>query len=115
MGAPLSPFGMFRSKSGSGRRTAPRQRQTGLSCNLGEVVDLSTSGMRLRARQIHAGRVDVVLTDYTRPGELTADVVWTKPAGNFHFEIGLKFRKLTRDMAGRIGAIATAHRFRRAI
>lgn len=110
----LPTFGMF-SRKKSGQRGSPRHRQTGLSCSLGEVVDLSCGGLRLRCRQALTGRVEVVLTDYTRPGELVAEVVWMKPSGNFHFELGLKFRKLSREMAARIGSIAMSHRFRRAI
>jgi hypothetical protein len=98
-----------------GQRETPRHRQTGLACNLGEVLDLSTSGMRVRCRHTLDGRIDIVLTDYTRQGQLTADVAWMKPVGNFHYEVGLKFRKLTRAMSSRLGSIAMAHRFRRAI
>ena len=43
------------------------------------------------------GNIEVVLTDYTRDGQLPADVVWARPTGNFHFEVGLKFRKLSRN------------------
>ena len=111
----LPSLGFFRSKSSSGPRGAPRQRQHGLTCNLGEIIDLSSAGCRLRSRGPLTGRVNLVLTDYTRSGELTADVVWARPIGNFQYEVGLKFRKLTREMSGRISAIAMGHRFRRAI
>ncbi len=114
MSAIFSSFGMFRRKN-SGHRDAPRHRQTALTSNHGDVVDLSTTGMRVRSRHALDGRIDVVLTDYTRQGQLVADVVWSKPVGNFHYEIGLKFRKLTRDMSARLGSIAMSHRFRRAI
>ncbi len=59
------------------------------------------------------GRVDLVLTDYTRQGELRAEVIWLKPIGNFHYEAGVRFHKMSRDMAGRLNAIALEHRFRR--
>lgn len=105
----------FRSKPASGPRASPRQQQHGLTCNLGEITDLSSAGCRLRCRWSLTGRVDLVLTDYTRAGQLTADVVWSRPVGNFQYEVGLKFRKLTREMSGRLSTIAMGHRFRRAI
>lgn len=110
----LPSFGMFRQKS-VGKRETPRHRQTALTSNHGDVVDLSSSGARLRTRHALDGRVEVVLVDYTRQGQLVADVIWTKPVGNFHYEVGVRFRKLTREMSSRLGSIAMSHRFRRAI
>jgi hypothetical protein len=100
-------------RSSSGKRASPRQRQNGLTCNLGQVLDLSSTGARVRCRSVISGQVDVALTDYTRAGELRAEVVWLKPAGNFHFEAGLRFLKPSREMVSRLNAIAMEHRFRR--
>ena len=69
--------------------------------------------MRVRCRSVIAGQVDVILTDYTRSGELRADVMWIKPTGNFHYEAGLRFHKPSREMIGRLNTIAMEHRFRR--
>ncbi len=101
----------------SSRREQPRHRAHGLLCNLGDITDLSSVGMRVRCRRApqQTGDVDVVLTDYTRQGDIIADVVWMKPSGNFHFEVGLKFRKLSRALSSRVASIALSHRFRRAI
>lgn len=114
MDAMLPSIGHIRIRS-SGKRSAPRHRSHGLACSVGEIIDVSTGGLRVRCRQALAGCVDVVLTEYTRAGELVADVVWLKPSGNFHFEAGLKFRKMSRELAARLAAIAMAHRFRRAV
>jgi hypothetical protein len=102
------------SNTATGKRGAPRHRQHALTCNLGEVLDLSSTGARIRSRHPANGRVDVALTDYLRPGELHGEVVWLKPMGNFHYEVGVRFSRLSRDMSGRLNAIALAHRFRRA-
>jgi hypothetical protein len=102
------------SNAATGKRGTPRHRQHALTCNLGEVLDLSSTGARIRSRHPVNGRVDVALTDYLRPGELQGEVVWLKPMGNFHYEAGLRFSRLSRDMSGRLNAIALAHRFRRA-
>ena len=113
-----APFsGVFNSgtagRSSSGKRGSPRQRQNGLACNLGQVLDLSSTGARLRCRCVIGGQVDVVLTDYTRAGELRGEVVWVKPTGNFHYEAGVRFLKPSREMVSRLNAIAMEHRFRR--
>ena len=111
----ITPSSGFRRERTAGKRAVPRHRQHALTCSIGEIIDLSTIGLRVRCRQLLEGRIDIVLADYTRRGDLTADVVWSRPAGNFHYEIGLKFRKLTREMASRLAAIAMSHRFRKAI
>lgn len=113
----LPSFRHFVEKTAASKREAPRHRAHSLTCNLGDLLDLSTSGMRVRCRRAPqtTGHMDIVLTDYTRPGEIVADVVWVKPSGNFHFEVGLKFRKLSRELTSRLGSIALSHRFRRAV
>jgi hypothetical protein len=100
-------------RSAVGKRASPRQRQNGLTCNLGQIIDLSSTGARVRCRSVVSGRVDVILTDYTRSGELRAEVIWLKNAGAFHYEAGLRFHKMSREMAGRLNSIAMEHRFRR--
>src|SRR5688572_11868615 len=113
MDAMLPSSGMIRLRP-SGKRAAPRHRQHGLACSVGEIIDLSISCLRVRCRHPVNGGVDITLIDYTRPGDLAADVVWLKPSGNFHYEAGLKFRKMSRDLTARLASIAMTHRFRRA-
>ena len=85
-----------------------------LKCNLGEVMDISSQGLRIKCLKVPKLRSEVVLTDYTRPGQLFASVIWSKPLGNFHHEVGLKFEKISRDMATKLNEIAKNPRFRRA-
>ena len=61
------------------------------------------------------GRTEVVIADLVSSGQLYATVVWSKSVGNFHFDVGFKFEKVSRDMAERLQRIAEHHRFRRAI
>jgi hypothetical protein len=98
----------------SGKRATGRAVQSTLRCNLGDVLDISSHGLRVKCRKIPTPRTEVVLTDYTRPGQLFAHVIWSKPLGNFHHEVGLKFEKVSKEMATKLKEIAKNPRFRRA-
>lgn len=98
-----------------GKRNAPRHVQHTLRSNLGDVLDLSPQGIRIKCRRVPTGRTEIILRDFTTPGQLYGEVVWSKPSGNFHHEVGFRFEKMPRAMAERLQTIAMNHRFRRAI
>lgn len=96
------------------QRATSRAVQNMLRCNLGEVLDISSQGLRVKCMKVPKPRTEVILTDYTRPGQLFANVIWSKPMGNFHHEVGLKFEKISREMQERLKEIAKNPRYRRA-
>lgn len=77
------------------RRTCGRLRTEQLETDLGRVVNLSGSGMRLLSRQSLAERVgetfDVTLTALGEETTVRATIVWTRRAGFRKHLIGLHF------------------------
>lgn len=76
-----------------------RFRCEGVRCSIGQILDISVSGMRVsRRRPPKAGVGDeATVTMPVNDGKLqiTAKVVWVKKAGFFTHEIGLTFVDLT--------------------
>lgn len=92
------PFG---SKHRSASEIAARPRRVerfpavGLSCHLGEVVDLSASGMRVQ----HTGKpvvergalVQLGIRNQTQKVQVSARVAWAKRTGWKSYEVGFQF------------------------
>ena len=82
---------------------APNDRRHGrmkpglLSCNLGTVLDVSASGIRLRASKPLQGRQKVLLHDSKRAVMLVGQVVWTKKVGFRNHESGIQFLGLSAE------------------
>jgi len=78
------------------RRSAPRQKTDTLACQLGDVVDISTTGVRIACKSkppFSEGSVSTIRFAY-KGGQLPVSVQerWRKRKGFFgHYEIGLKF------------------------
>jgi hypothetical protein len=94
------------------RRAAERYRPTGVTCDLGEIVDLSASGARLR---LDAGRdsdAGEMLTMMLRPGDgsgsvrITGHVVWSRRSGLRRREVGVSFVRLRPSTAARLETLA---------
>lgn len=100
---------------GASRRRSGRLPQESLVCNLGLVIDISIGGMRVLSRTAHSGVVKVKFRDYPMPEPLQATVTWSKRAGIFMRELGLRFENLSPQLTSMLTQIASAHRFKRAI
>ncbi len=78
------------------RRSAPRQATDSLACPLGEVIDISTSGVRIRCKSkppFSEGAVSTIKFAF-KGGQLPVSVQerWRKRKGFIgSYEIGLKF------------------------
>lgn len=67
-----------------------------MSCNLGQVVDLSASGLRLFTRKRLAGEQVVVLKGVDqKPLRLRAQVLWHRQHGKLEHVYGLRFERLS--------------------
>lgn len=65
-----------------------------LHCNIGQIVDLSANGMRIRSRKKSLEvdqQIEIVLTGLTMPAPIFARVVWIKRAGLFGgYDMGME-------------------------
>lgn len=91
-------------------RIRGRLRVELLKCKLGDVQDLSSTGMRVRRRgrlMVKKGEVhEVTLTSLVGKQTVQARVMWIKRCGFFKHDIGLKFEGLTPEIEKGITAIA---------
>lgn len=69
-----------------------------MSCNLGQIVDLSASGLRLFTRKRLTGEQVVVLKGVDQqPLRLRAQVLWHRQHSKLNHVYGLRFERLTND------------------
>jgi anti-anti-sigma factor len=73
------------------RRKFERFELDELRCDLGEILDISASGMRLLVNRKPRGRVDLRLAHRETEVGLTAEVVWTHRIRFREHEAGLRF------------------------
>ena len=79
----------------------------GLWCSVGEVLDLSASGLRLQcAKAIGEGVGKVLLRDNNHSVEVLGRVVWCNKVGFRRFEVGLEFVNIAPETAATIRAMA---------
>jgi hypothetical protein len=95
------------------RRRARRIRVKGLICDRGEVIDLSTKGMRLRVhRRWNEGHVrTITIVDGESSVPVEARCVWCRQEGMFSHVVGLAFQHTDAtdvQRLARITAIASA-------
>src|SRR5688572_23729885 len=108
-------LGREKKVAGPGRRRTGRLQQEMLSCNIGDVLDISAGGMRVLSRQNVPERIQVFLNGYQLPGKLIAELAWTKKVGLRKLEVGLRFVDVSPEVAQTLTAIAASNRFRTAI
>ena len=87
------------------KRHANDQRRNGrlcvelLTCKLGQVLDISSSGIRVRrrGRQIvqRGDRVAVTLKSLLGAHTFKSEVMWIKKLGFLRYEFGLRFVEVT--------------------
>lgn len=93
------------------RRRHGRVRCLDIDCNLGEILDVSASGMRVRTNQrppTIGTSLTTTLTGLDGPVEFSGVVVWTKRSGFFKFEVGIEFRELSAQMRTALARLARA-------
>ncbi|MHC5002784.1 MAG: STAS domain-containing protein [Planctomycetota bacterium] len=73
------------------RRATPRVTPQFLRSDLGEILDLSISGVRVRSRRRLTGRQPVRLWRDGVDLDLNGEVMWSRRLGLFAHEIGLRF------------------------
>ena len=101
---------MFGKVPSDPRRNAPRHFVDGLSCELGEVCDLSATGMRIKGsgkpilKKGQNGKVSLSFNGGVL--NLDSQVVWFKRRGFRKWEIGLSFLHVSPGMAKAISTIA---------
>src|SRR5690348_12290302 len=67
-----------------------------LTCNLGDVLDLSAGGMRIRSTRLpiadpDSGMLSITIADHPELAPMQARMVWNKKIGWFRHEFGVKF------------------------
>src|SRR5689334_18649223 len=97
MSAPSSPSNESANDPSSRRSGRVRCRMT--FCDLGEIVDLSAKGARVRARRRPRGQagdlIGVTIQGLDGPIEVQARLAWVRRAGFFRHEFGLEFEGVT--------------------
>lgn len=92
------------------RRKARRLRVKGLICDRGEVIDLSTKGMRLRVHRRwnegHVRTITIVTGEDSVPVE--ARCVWCRQEGMFSHVVGLAFQHTSEGDVERLARIAAS-------
>ena len=81
-----------------------------LTCPLGDVVDLSTTGMRVRSDKkppVRKGQtLEMVLRSGNRQLRIRGEIVWIRKAGRDGFDTGLRFGTLSPSVESALGALA---------
>jgi hypothetical protein len=107
--------GLKHSQERENRRRCGRLPQDTLSCNLGTVLDISATGMRVLGVRVPGHGVKVKIRGVRFPQTLRAKVTWSKRLGLFRHEVGLEFLDVSPETAKVLTAIAIDGRKRRAI
>lgn len=111
---PLSK--LIRADSDQGKRRFGRLPQETLSCNLGEVLDLSPGGMRISCWRIPAGDVlTILIDDHAMEPPLRGRVVWSHRVGWIKCEMGIEFEGLTAEQSSTLMEISRDCRLRRSM
>ncbi len=87
-----------------------RVRTESLTCSLGDVMDISASGLRVRCHGRSTCSVGKRI-EITLPGEdgsfrVFARPVWIRKTGIFKHEVGVCFEDLDEDARLQLGALA---------
>jgi len=85
----------------SGRVKADRA----VSCNLGSVVDFSSSGMRIRSKRRLGGIVSLDLSTSSSRLRFNCEVIWSKRLGFRRYMSGLQFCETTPALSRQLSNI----------
>ena len=90
------------------RRHANRVNTATIRCGLGDVRDLSETGMRIGANAVPKFLKDVELFTMDRAANVRCRVVWTRTLEQFQREIGIEFVNVGRRDAEALRSLARA-------
>lgn len=76
------------------RRGRTRVSGDWLQCDLGEIIDVSGTGVLLKCTRRLRGNVALRLWNYEVGLVMQARVIWSNPVCFRHHEVGLKFQKV---------------------
>ncbi len=96
-------------------RRAGRLEQDGVRCDLGKVIDLSATGMRIESRRGHQG---VIVTRLTGDGcciAVAGEVVWSRKISLFKHLLGIRFCEMEPEVTQHIVRMAMFNHKRRVI
>lgn len=94
-----------RASAGPQNRRAGRVIVGALKCDVGRVLDVSATGVRLLSRHKLTGRAEINLFDEDGGVRLEAEVRWSKRHGLVKHQIGLQFLNVPPDVAAKLSAL----------
>lgn len=96
------------------RHSARLPQDVLLKCNLGEICDISKTGMRIRRKGVPRNSlVSVNISDGNEQLQIQAEVVWVKKRGFRNYEMGLQFIDLSGSDLAVISRFAMYNRYNR--
>ncbi len=96
------------------RRTGGRLEQEAVICDLGQVLDLSVTGMRVQCRRTPKEKFSTHLCGLGVQMTVHGRVVWSKKIGLLKHEIGVESISLSAEATTQLTPMAMNNRFRRA-
>ncbi len=98
------------SETNDDRRAHARLQQEALTCNLGEVIDLSLGGMQVRCTRAAKDKlVEVQLTYEGETIKVQAEVVRSDKVGFRKYELGLRFLGVDPETAKQLTRVSLDH------
>ena len=91
------------------RRRFGRRRQEDLLSNLGPVLDMSQSGIRILAVKNLRGEINIKLYSFDTVLKLRGHVIWSKRLGFRRHCVGIEFYEMTTEMIEQITKLSSAH------
>ena len=92
------------------RRRAERHENSALSCQIGAVVNISSSGMKIKCEgkpPIKVGQIiDTKLDSGSQRVSVQASVIWLKRRGFKSFNVGMKFINMKNSLKAAIESLA---------
>ena len=98
----------------SGRRRSGRLRQEEVWCNLGQVKDLSSSGMRVIGKHVPKKPVITRIMGPAVEVTVSGEVKWSKRLGFRKHEMGVEFIEVTPELAEALTSLGVVNRRRSA-
>lgn len=96
--------------SRSNARRCGRVRCQWTLCNIGEVIDISATGMRIRSRRKPAAqngsRIAVIVEGIDGSFDVSGRIVWRKKVGFFRWEVGVELDEPSADVRKGLSLIA---------
>jgi hypothetical protein len=96
----------------NGRRRHGRLEQESLVCDLGPILDLSATGMRIIARRLPKREFEAEIYGIGVRLHIRGEVRWSKRIGLMRFELGIRFIEPSCELTKQLTELALAHRRR---